>query len=210
MLFANTNPAVLEACTLCRHKTWKSAFRRQCHICCEVFSRLLWGRCYAVFTQLTSYLHLKFHSCSESRYDYVCSSRLARICIDWFLNFMTFLFKGFLPVSVLVVDSLGIISNLDCYLYQSSCFALRLSLVGLVVKISLVFLYLILLILQACLFHVGHQMKIRLSHQEVRSQLSWSASANVTTFTELFRLPIFGAVSYFQKLCSVVVVKWEI
>lgn len=44
MLFANTNPAVLEACTLCRHKTWKSAFRRQCHICCEVFSRLLWGR----------------------------------------------------------------------------------------------------------------------------------------------------------------------
>lgn len=43
MLFANTNPAVLEACTLCRRKTWKSAFRRQCHIYCEVFSRLLWG-----------------------------------------------------------------------------------------------------------------------------------------------------------------------
>ena len=55
----------------------------------------------------------------------------------------------------------GIIIDLYCYRHQSSCFALRQSLAGLAITLSLVFLW-------VCLFHFGYRQEIRLSHSEKR------------------------------------------
>ena len=125
------------------------------------------------YFKFISCLCLMFHSWLESCYDqFILRSRLICICVNRFLSVIIFL----MLLSTEVSSSLGFnsvwlpvfkwvrfgnITDLDCYLHQSSCFGLRKSLVGLAVTLSLVFLW-------VCLFHFGYQQEIRLSHSEKR------------------------------------------